>query len=144
MVCEGQVLVAVTTIFALDARATGTWAWAEPDFTCTYDIKGEPLTLTVHDVEDPAAGEQYFADLKASLPNVTEIEGMAGLGMPSFSTPEGIVAFLRDGKTLTVDATALPDGLGASGTRNREQSAYNLASAVLACWVQHDTAGTED
>jgi hypothetical protein len=138
MVCEGQVLEAVTTIYALDSKATGTWAWDEPEFVCTYDIRGESLTLSVHDVEDVAEGEQYFADLKASFADAKEIEGMAGLGMPSFSTAEGIVAFLRDGKTLTVDATALPGGLGADGSRTQEQTAYNLASAVLACWVQHD------
>ena len=70
-----------------------------------------------HNANDASVGEAHFAELQAGLENAEDIEGLLGLGLPSFSTGDGIVAFLRDGKTLVVDATALPAGLGPDGTR---------------------------
>ena len=137
MVCDGQVVTAVASVLRLDEEVAPTSSWAAPMYSCTYDIDGAPLVLTVHDAADVATGEQHFARLQASLDGAEEIEGLLGLGMPSFTTGEGIVGFLRDGKTLVVDATALPSEL-ADGTRTQDSAAYAIASAVLVCWVQHD------
>ncbi|MFD4422067.1 hypothetical protein ACFWN7_11265 [Agromyces sp. NPDC058484] len=138
MVCAGQVVTAVAGVLGLEAEVSPTSSWEKPMFTCTYEIDGRPLVLSVHDATDEAEGRAHFADLQNSLDDAEEIEGMAGLGMPSFSTGTGIVAFVRDGKTLLVDATALPSGLGANGSKTQSEAAYALASAVLVCWVEHD------
>ncbi|WP_210481170.1 hypothetical protein [Naasia sp. SYSU D00948] len=138
MVCEGQVPGAVAEILGLASLPNADWSWDDPMFRCTYRVDGLPLVLSVHDASEPAEGEEHFRALRESTAGAAEIEGMAGFGMPSFSSPEGIAAFLRDGKTLTVDATALPDGLGPEGSRSPQQVAYTIASAVLACWVEHD------
>ena len=137
MVCDGQVVHAVAAILGLEEAAVPTSSWDAPTFACTYDVDGAPLVLSVHDAADAAVGEQHFAELQRSFGDAEEIEGLLGLGMPAFTTGDGIVAFLRDGKTLLVDATALPSGL-ADGTRTRGEAAYALASAVLVCWVEHD------
>ncbi len=136
MVCDGQVESAVASILQIEGDIAPAPSWDAPMFTCTYDIDGAPLVLSVHDATDPATGEQHFAETQASL-GATEIEGMLGLGLPSFSTGDGMVGFLRDGKTLLVDATALPDSL-AGGTMTPDEAAYAAASAVLVCWVEHD------
>lgn len=136
MICDGQVVTSVASILQLEGDVTPSSAWEAPTFSCTYDIDGEPLVLTVHDVTDAAAGREHFDALQEDL-GAEEIEGMLGLGLPSFSTGDGVVAFLRDGKTLTVDATALPDGFAGDATTH-DEAAYAIASAVLTCWVEHD------
>ena len=137
MICAGQVVGDVTDVLGLDGELSPSSSWDKPMFTCTYDIDGNPLVLSVHDATDVDEGKKYFVALKESYGNAEEIKGMAGLGMPSFSTGDGIVAFVRDGKTLLVDATALSNGLGPDGTRTQSEAAYTLASAVLVCWVGH-------
>jgi hypothetical protein len=136
MVCAGSVVTAVTKILGLSSEPSPTSEWDAPMYSCSFDVDGDPLLLTVHDVADAAEGEAHFADAQ-QRPGAREIEGLLGLGMPSFSTGDGVVGFLRDGKTLLVDATALPDGLGPDGTRTQDQVAYAVASAVLTCWVDH-------
>ncbi|GEK79654.1 hypothetical protein [Agrococcus baldri] len=136
MVCGGQVATAAASMLGLEGTPEPSSSWDAPMFTCTYEVDGAPIVLTVHDVTDADEGQQHFDELQASL-GAEEIEGMLGLGLPSFSTGDGVVGFLRDGKTLTVDATALPDGF-ADGSMTQDGAAYALASAVLVCWVEHD------
>jgi hypothetical protein len=137
MICAGQVVTAVTSIFELAKTVTPSSTWTEPVFTCTYDIDAHPLVLSVHDAADERTGEQHFAELQNTTDGAEEIEGLLGLGLPSFATEDGIVGFLRDGKTLVVDATGLPDMLGPDGSKSRRDVAYAVASAVLICWVHH-------
>jgi len=138
MICAGQVVTAVANVLELGSEVSPSSSWEKPMFTCTYEIDGQPLVLSVHDATSQADGEEYFAALQNSTVNAATIEGTLGLGMASFSTGEGIVAFMRDGKTLLVDATALPAGLGADKTTTQSQAAYSIATAVLVCWVEHD------
>ena len=137
MVCAGQVVTAITKILGLEDEPTPAPAWEEPVYSCTYEVDGGPLELSVYDAIEESDGEAHFAELRGGLENAEDIEGLLGLGLPSFSTGDGVVAFLRDGKTLVVDATALPAGLGPDGTRTQDDVAYAVASAVLTCWVDH-------
>lgn len=136
MVCDGQVESAIASMLEVEGDIAPTPSWEAPMFSCSYDIDGAPLVLSVHDATDLDDGEQHFDETQASL-GADDIEGMLGLGLPSFSTGDGVVGFLRDGKTLLVDATALPDSL-AGGAMTRDGAAYAAASAVLVCWVEHD------
>ena len=138
MICAGQVVTAVANVLGLGSEVSPSSSWEKPMFTCTYEIDGQPLVLSVHDATNQAEGEEYFVALQSSMDNAATMEGTLGLGMRSFSTGEGIVAFMRDGKTLLVDATALPAGLGADKTTTQSQAAYAIATAVLVCWVEHD------
>lgn len=137
MICAGQVVTAVAGVLELESEVAPSSSWEKPTFTCTYEVDGNPLVLSVHDATNEAEGHEHFTALQKNLGNAESIDGMAGLGMPSFSNGEGIVAFVRDGKTLLVDATALPSGLGADRTTTRSEAAYALASAILVCWVEH-------
>lgn len=135
MICGGQVATAVAATARLAEPVEPSSTWDAPMYTCTYDIDGAAVVLSVHDTTDVGAGEQHYAELQASL-GADDIDGLLGLGLPSFSTGDGIVAFLRDGKTLVVDATALPSGF--AGEMTQDEAAYAIATAVLGCWVEHD------
>src|SRR5690606_718602 len=60
MGCEGQVVTSAAQIFDLEASAAPASSWDSPMFTCTYDVDGAPVVLTVHDVADAAAGREHF------------------------------------------------------------------------------------
>ncbi|MBM7847056.1 hypothetical protein [Arthrobacter roseus] len=137
MICSGQVFTNIEGIFGLEAEPEPSSSWTKPVFTCTYDIEGAPLVLTVHDATDEAVGKKHFDELQASSPGAESLKGMFALDMPAFSTGEGEVAFLKDGKTLHVDATKLPGKLGPEGDVTQSDTAYSVAMAVLACWTDH-------
>jgi hypothetical protein len=60
---------------------------------------------------------------------------MDNLGFPAVSTRAGDVVFLKDGKTLHVDATRLPDA-SLPRSFSRSEVAYSVAAAVIACWKE--------
>lgn len=138
MVCDGQVVDDVTRILELDGEVTSRTSWAEPTFRCTFDVPDGALVLTVHDVDDEAAGMAHFQQVRTSHPDATPLKGVYGLGLPAYETEAGTVSFVKDGKTLEVDATALPArGNGVEGAMTRTEIAYAVATSVLTCWTEH-------
>lgn len=137
MICGGQVAADVQRLTGLDELPEPASTWQSPMFRCTFELAEGPLILSVHDVEDEAAGMEHFEARRAALAPAKELEGMYGLGLPAFQTPDGSVAFIRDGKTLEVDATALATGMGPDGSLDQSDLAYAVATSVLACWTAH-------
>lgn len=137
MICNGQVVKSVTSFFDLEEAPVPSSTWDQPMFTCTYDLESGPLVLTVHDATDPEKGKAYYESLRKSLGSPEEFKGMLGLGRPGFATGDGTVVFITDGKTLEVDATALSGKMGVNGTSTPSDAAYAVASAVVACWIDH-------
>ena len=76
----------------------------------------------------------YFDRLRSRLPHTKAIRGLASFGFASFQTPRGDVVFLKDHKTLWVDATRLAPTDLPAGT-SRAHVAYGVA-AVIACWTE--------
>jgi hypothetical protein len=137
MICSDEIASAVKRTFALTRRPTTTRSWSMTDltFACTYRLPGGALRMTVQDAPDTMTGRPYFHSLRTRLAGATTIRGVQSLGFPAFETPGGDVAFLKDGKTLRVDASdvsrsALPTGF------TRQQAAYAVAAAVVACWTE--------
>jgi hypothetical protein len=137
MVCAGSVADDVTRILALESEPEASSAWNTPMFSCTYDLDEGPLVLTVHDAAEERAGKGHFDTVRAELGNTTPLVGMYGLGLPAFETDDGTVVFLKDGKTLRVDATELPNNLGPDDDMSQTELAYAVATSVLACWTKH-------
>lgn len=137
MVCAGDVVKDITRVLALDEEPEPVSAWKEPMFTCTYDLDAGPLVLSVHDATDPTSGRAYFTSLRSRLGDVERLAGMTSFGLPAYETSDGSVVFLRDGKTLHVDATALPADLGPEGSMSPNDVAYAVAAGVIACWTDH-------
>ncbi len=137
MVCAGDVKENVAQIFGLEKTPRPTSTWVRHIFTCTYQLSGGPLVLSVHDGTDPHAGRAYFDALRTRLGKTKSLDGMVGLGFPAYETDTSKAVFLKDGKTLQVDASRLPAKGGADGTMSRTDLAYAVAASVLACWSEH-------
>lgn len=137
MVCTGQVVDDITRIMGLDEDAEPASSWNRPTFTCTFELAAGPLVLSVHDATDLAAGREHFRTLRARQADAQAIKGVYSLGLPAYETADGTVAFVKDGKTLEVDATGLTGDLGAEGDMTRTEIAYAVATSVLTCWTEH-------
>lgn len=137
MICGGSVAADVARLTGIDDLPEPSSTWQSPMFRCTFELPDGPLVLSVHDVDDLDEGKAHFAARREALAPVKALKGMYGLGLPAFETGNGVAAFIREGKTLEVDATALPGSLGPKGTLDQADLAYAVATSVLACWTEH-------
>ncbi len=139
MICAGDVVDDVTRIMDAPAEVSPTSSWQAPIFTCRFDLDAGTLTLSVHDASDTASGMAHFQNERISSTDAAPIRGVYSLGLPAYETKAGIVSFVKDGKTLEVDATGLNGErrLGVENTKTRSEIAYAVATSVLACWTQH-------
>jgi hypothetical protein len=137
MICSLEVAQAVQRTFALPSTPRATDTWADPAYTCVYQLPTSTLRLSVQDLHETKAGRTFFDALGHRIPGARPIKGLQNLGFPALETPgsTGEVAFLKDGKTLLVDASRvvakdLPPGF------SRTAAAYGVAAAVIACWTE--------
>lgn len=135
MVCGTEIHHAVAQTFVLPALAPGASSWHNRLFTCTYRLPGGPLSLSVKDSMDESSGRAYFTALRTGDGSPPLLRGLTAFGLPSYQTPEGTVVFLKDGKTLEVDATALPADAGPRD-ESRTDVAYAIAADVIGCWSE--------
>jgi hypothetical protein len=137
MICGDEIASSVKRTFTLTRRPPATRSWSVNDltFACTYRLPGGDLRMTVQDARDKMTGRSSFDRLRSRLTGATTIRGVQSLGFPAFETPSGNVAFLKDGKTLRVDASDLPRSALPTGF-TRQQAAYGVAAAVIACWTE--------
>lgn len=66
MICAGQVVTAVANVLGLGSEVSPSSSWEKPMFTCTYEINGQPLSLSVLDATNQAEGDEYFLALQNS------------------------------------------------------------------------------
>jgi hypothetical protein len=135
MVCSDEIRTAVAHTLQLPSAPQGLQAWESPRFRCSYLLGAGELRLSVQDLDTAGPGQVFFDGLEARLPHATRLRGVEALGFPSFETTRGDVVFLKDHKTLWVDASrltasALPTGM------SRTDVAYGVAAAVIACWSE--------
>jgi hypothetical protein len=136
MICsDDDVRDAVRRNLGLDRAPVGLHAWAHRLYSCTYQLAGGDLRLSVKDLDAAGPGRAYFDRLRSRLPHAEAIQGLANFGFTSFQTPRGDVVFLKDHKTLWVDATRLAPTDLPAGT-SRADVAYGVAAAVIACWTE--------
>lgn len=135
MVCSDEIRDAVAHTLQLDRVPRGLHSWGHDLFRCSYLLDAGELRLSVKDLAGARAGRTYFEDLRARLPLASNLRGVEGLGLPSFETPEGDVVFLKDHKTLRVDAGRLSRA-GLPAGMSRTDVAYGVAAAVVACWSE--------
>ncbi len=138
MVCGREVRGAVTRTLALAepvAEPTPSWDGDGRLFGCVYRVRGGLLLLSVQDATDPAAGEAVFTATRSSLRGARRLTGVAAFGLVGYESPDGTVIFLKDGKTLRVDASGLRGSSLPAGF-DRAEVAYGVAAAVVACWTE--------
>ena len=137
MICSLEIGQAIQRAFALPTVPTAEDGWNGKTYTCTYDLPSGGLALSVTDLDREPAGRDWFDSLSQRLDRARPIKGLQSLGFPAVETPGsvGSVAFLKDHKTLLVDAgdvaaTDLPPGF------SRTAAAYSVAASVIACWKE--------
>lgn len=134
MVCDGDVKASVQELAAMATPPTTTTSWSDGLFTCTYALPQGALVLKVKESGSPAAAKAYFDGLQAGATDPVALEASESLELPAFRSPVGIVSFVRDDKTLVVDARGLPASVGPQKTERDELLAYSVATNVLSCW----------
>jgi hypothetical protein len=134
MVCGSEIVDDVTGILQLDDAPHTVSTWKDEVYTCTYHLPMGPLVLSVN-VSDTDEGAGAFYDARRA--EAPEAEEFVGLGERAFGTGDGDVTVVKDDMTLTVDATALPETFGDNGQK-RSALAFEVASQVLGCWVEHE------
>ena len=137
MICSLEIAQAVKRTFVLPSTPSATDRWADHIYTCDYQLPTSKLRLSVKDLDEATAGRAFFDALGRKLPGARPIRGLQNLGFPALETrgSTGDVAFLKDHKTLWVDASRvatkdLPPGFSRTG------AAYGVAAAVIACWTE--------
>jgi hypothetical protein len=131
MICSAEIREAVARATRASSVPRATSTWSGQLYTCTYAIRGEPLQLSVKDSPDLRSGKRYFTGLRDRAVAARPIAGLLNFGLPSYRT-EDTVVFLKDGKTLTVDASKLPS----QGGKSADGLAYAIAASVVACWTE--------
>jgi hypothetical protein len=135
MICGDEIRSTVQRTFALTSPPRSSHTWADGLFSCTYELPHGMLRLSVKDSLTMKPGRAYFQQLRRRLEGASTIRGVPSLGFPAFETPQGDTAFLKDGKTLRVDASSLPTSTLPAGF-SRQDASYAIASAVIACWTE--------
>jgi hypothetical protein len=131
MICSDEIRSQVKGALGLDSTPTPQSAWADHVYTCTYAAPTGTLVLAVTVAPSvDAAGAQLDA-LRAQMGAADPEEGF---GERAYSAPAGVLVAVKDNLVLTVDASALPDDLGA-GHQRRIDVVRLLAAGVFACWT---------
>jgi hypothetical protein len=135
MICGEEIRSAIRRNLDLATSPEGLPAWHHRLYSCTYQVAGGDLRLSVKDLDQGTPGRAYFDRLRDRLAPATDIHGLANFGFPAFETPHGDVVFIKDHKTLWVDATRLrTTDLPPQATR--QDVAYGVAAAVIGCWTE--------
>jgi len=133
MVCSQEIRHDVATALALKAPPSATATWSNHLYTCTYHLAGGPLVFSVKESGNVPSARTYLSVLRHQLAPTQPLQGAVSLGLPAYQTSAGNVVFLKDDKTLQVDATAMPQQIGPQG-ESRSTFAYQMATDVLGCW----------
>jgi hypothetical protein len=136
MICATETHEAVQHNLGLPRSPSSTDRWAGGIYTCTYLLPGGDLVASVQDATNEAAGRRYFDAVRARTTGLHPIDGLQNFGLPGYADGRGIVLFLKDGKTLQIDATGLPESVG-KYHQSPGDVAYAVAASVLACWSEH-------
>ena len=134
MICGSEIRRDVAMIMDLPSPPAAAASWAGHLYTCAYHLPGGRLVLSVKDASDVTAARTYFSALVQHLRSASALTGLPALGLPAYQATAGTVVFLKDDKTLEVDATGLPAQTGPDH-QTREAVAYAIAADVLACWT---------
>jgi hypothetical protein len=135
MICGSEIRDAVRRVFQLEKAPMGLHSWSHRTYRCSYPLAHGDLRMSVADLDSAGPGRAFFDRLRGRLVNPSPIAGVAGFGFPAFETPQGDVVFLKDHKTLWVDATRVASSDLPRGT-DRQDAAYGVAAAVIACWTE--------
>lgn len=135
MICGAEIRGVVAHTLTLQHAPRGLPSWSHRLYRCSYLLGAGELRLSVKDLDTAAPGRAYFDALKRRIPGATPVAGLGNFGFPAFQSAQGDMVFLKDHKTLWVDASRL-DGSHLPSGMSRQDVAYGVAAAVIACWTE--------
>jgi hypothetical protein len=130
MICSEETQGKVADALGLGSVTTPQSGWADHVYSCGYPLPMGRLALSVTVAPSSASARDQLAAMRAGL---EQPASEPGLGQEGYSSPAGTVVAVKDNMVLRVDATALPDDLGAVHER-RADFARVIAAAVFSCW----------
>jgi hypothetical protein len=131
MICSDEIRGEVADALNLASVPAPASAWADHVYTCTYVLPVGRLVLSVGVSPSTTAAGDRLDELRGRLAAAAE---EPGLGQRAYSSAPGMVIAVKDNMMLTVDATGLPDDLGAI-QESRLDLARVIASGVFDCWT---------
>jgi hypothetical protein len=131
MVCSDELRRELGDALGLAEVPAPTPTWADHVYTCTYPLPTGRLVLSVSVAPSTAAARSQLEEQRGRLGSTDE---EPALGQEAYSAAPGTVIAGKDNMVLTVDATGLPDGLGAT-SETRLDLARVVAAAVFSCWT---------
>jgi len=131
MVCSDEIRGEVADALGLTSNPSPTSAWADHVYTCDYALPMGRLVLAVSVSPSTAAARGQLATLRRQAGADTQ---EAGLGQQAYSASAGTVLAVKDNMVLRVDATGMPDDLGATH-EHRLDLARVIAAGVFNCWT---------
>jgi len=131
MICEDEVKQDLTSLLGVQPIAPVEPTWKDHVYSCTYKYKGGELTLSVKELTDKAATDEYFDSLATELGKTQNING---LGQGAFTTNDKSAVVRKDYKVLLVDISGLPKQFG-SPPDSRDNIALNVAATIMGCWT---------
>ena len=133
MVCSEEIRRNVATALALAIQPTPSSTWIDHLYTCTYRLSSGSLVFSVKESTNVPAARLYAAGLRQRLSPTQPLKGAAALGLLAYESSTGAVVFVKDDKTLEVDASDLSNPIGPYG-ESQMTFAYQMATDVLGCW----------
>jgi hypothetical protein len=131
MICEEEVKNDLTSLLGVKPIAPLAPTWKDHVYSCTYKYKGGQLTLSVKELADQGATDDYFASLATKL---GKTENINGLGQGAFITKDDSAVVRKDYKVLLVDISGLPKRFG-NPPDSRGNIALNVAATIMGCWT---------
>lgn len=131
MVCSDEIRREVAGALGLASVPPPESTWADHVYTCTYAPPMGRLVLSVTVAPSTATAAHQLETMRGRL-GAGEPE--PGLGQQAYSASNGTILAAKDNMVLRVDATALPDDLGATH-QHRVDVARLLAAGVFNCWT---------
>lgn len=94
--------------------------------SCTYEVDGGSMQLSVDQLTTNDAAERHFDDLRSGL-GVTTV--VPNLGASAFTSESGVTVTRKDDKVLVIDTSMLPVG------NDKPQISQSLSFEILTCWT---------
>ncbi len=135
MICSNEIRRDIQRNLQRSSPPSRTHSWAHGLYRCSYRLPEGKLVLTVKDSPNVESGRAYYRHGRAAANRPRRLPGLLSLGLPGYETPDGMAVFLKDGKTLQVDASRLPQRIGPR-PQSRTDVAYAIAADVVACWSE--------
>jgi hypothetical protein len=131
MPCDDEIRGEIADALGLKSVPTPQGSWNDHVYRCTYALPMGPLVMSVTVAPSDTAARR---ELNTQRTQLAATDSEPGLGQQAYGNAAGTLVAVKDNMVLHVDATGLPDDLGATHER-RSDFAQVIASGIFNCWA---------